>query len=191
MDSIWVFMIIFSLIIGIATGKTPDILNTIINSAKTATENSISIIGMICFWSGIMKIAEENKIIDRFSKLLKPIIKILFPKLINEKAKGFIALNMTANVLGLGNVATPLGLKAMKSMQEENNNKEELTDEMKMLIVLNTTSIQLIPTTIIGIRAIHDSKNPVIIVIPILIASLTSVIFGVILTKIISNKKGR
>lgn len=185
MNKIWVFMIIFSIIIGIANGKSPEMVNAIIESAKTATENSINIIGMICFWAGIMKIAEDTGIIVKLSKLVNPILKILFPNLKNNgKAKGYIALNMTANILGLGNIATPLGLNAMKQMQEENPDKEKMTKEMMMLIVINTASIQLIPTSIIAIRAAHNSENPVIIVVPILIASFISVIIGIILVKI-------
>lgn len=185
MNVIWVFMIIASIIIGIATGKAPDIVSAIIDSTKSATENSLNIIGMICFWAGIMKVADETGIIKKLSKLVTPILKLLFPGLNkNSEAKGFIALNMTANILGLGNVATPLGLNAMKKMQEDNKEKEKLSNEMMMLIVLNTASIQLIPTSIIAIRAAHNSENPVIVVVPILIASFISVITGIILVKI-------
>lgn len=185
MNVIWVFIMIISIIIGIASGKAPDMVNSIIESTKSATENSLNIIGMICFWSGIMKVAEETGMIKKISKLVNPILKILFPKLKkNEEAKGFIALNMTANILGLGNVATPLGLNAMKKMQEENNEKDTLTDEMLMLIVINTASIQLIPTSIIAIRAAHNSANPVEVVVPILIASFTAVVTGIILVKL-------
>ena len=185
MNGIWIFMIIISIIIGLANGKSPEMVNSIIESTKSATENSIGIIGMICFWAGIMKIAEETGIITKLSKLVNPLLKFLFPKLKDSsEAKGFIALNMTANILGLGNVATPLGLNAMKKMQEDNLEKDILTNEMIMLIVINTASIQLIPTSIIAIRASHNSKNPVIVVVPILIASTISVITAIILVKI-------
>lgn len=185
MNIIWVSIMIISIIIGIASGKAPDMVNSIIESTKSATENSLNIIGMICFWSGIMKVAEETGMIKKISKLVSPILKFLFPKLKNnEEAKGFIALNMTANILGLGNVATPLGLNAMKKLQENNDKKDTLTDEMLMLIVINTASIQLIPTSIIALRAAHNSSNPVIIVVPILIASFTAVITGIILVKL-------
>ncbi|MBQ9314710.1 MAG: nucleoside recognition protein [Clostridia bacterium] len=189
MNNIWVFMIIISIIVGLANGKAPDMVNSIIESTKLATENSTSIIGMICFWAGIMKIAEETGVIKKLSKLVNPILKVLFPKLKDEgEAKGFIALNMTANILGLGNVATPLGLNAMKQMQQENPNKDTLTNEMIMLIVINTASIQLIPTSIIALRAAHHSENPVIVVVPILIASFISLVTGIILVKIKCKK---
>jgi len=178
-------MMIISIIVGLANGKAPELVNAIIAAAKSATENSVNIIGMICFWAGMMKIAEEAGIIKKLAKLVDPFLKFLFPKLKNDTdAKGFIALNMTANILGLGNVATPLGLNAMKRMQENNIEKDTLTDEMMMLIVINTASIQLIPTSIIALRASYQSTNPVIVVIPILIASFLSVMVGVILVKI-------
>lgn len=191
MNRVWVFMIIISILIGIVNGKAPEMVNTIIESTKTATENSMNIIGMICFWAGIMKIAEETGVIKKLAKLVNPILNILFPKLKNsDEAKGFIALNITANILGLGNVATPLGLNAMKKMQEENQKKGTLTDEMMMLIVINTASIQLIPTSIIALRAAHNSENPVIVVVPILIASFISVVTGILIVKFkCRNKK--
>lgn len=185
MNGIWTFMMVISIIIGISAGKAPDMVNSIINSTKSATENSLNIIGMICFWSGIMKVAEETGIIKKISKLVAPVLKLLFPNLSkNSEAKGFIALNMTANILGLGNVATPLGLNAMKKMQEDNIEKDKLSDEMMMLIIINTASIQLIPTSIIALRAAHNSENPVVIVVPILIASFVSVATGIILVKL-------
>lgn len=185
MNKIWIFMIITSIVIGTINGLAPDMVDAIFDSTKSATENCLNILGMVCLWSGIMKVAEECGIVKKLSRLVSPILNILFPKLKKDsEARGTIALNMTANLLGLGNVATPLGLSAMEDMQKNNSDKDTLTDEMMMLIVLNTASIQLIPTSIIALRVAHGSANPVIIVAPILIASLASVICGVILVKI-------
>ena len=190
MNKIWTTMILISIAIGIIKGMASDMVNVIFDSAKTATENSLNIIGMICLWSGIMKVAEECNVVGKLSKCINPIINLLYPKLKNSKeAKGNIAMNMTANFLGLGNVATPLGIKAMEKLQEENENKDELSDDMMMLIVVNTASIQLIPTSIIALRVAQGSKNPVIIVVPILIASLISVLTGIILVKMKCRKK--
>ena len=185
-------MIIISIAIGILKGSATEMVNAIFDSTKTATENSINIIGMICLWSGIMKVAESCGIVNKLSKIVNPFLKILFPKLRkDDEARGFIALNMTANLLGLGNVATPLGLNAMEKLQEENNNKDVLSDEMLMLIVINTASIQLIPTSIIALRVAHGSENPVIVVVPILIASIASVITGILLVKLKCKKERR
>jgi spore maturation protein A len=177
-------MIIISVIIGMSQGLASEMVNSIFDATKSATENCINIIGMICLWSGIMRVAEECGIVSKLSKVVSPILNILFPKLKKDsEARGAIALNMTANLLGLGNVATPLGLSAMEKMQEENLDKNTLTNEMMMLIVINTASIQLIPTSIIALRVAHGSTNPVIVVVPILIASLVSVLAGVLIVK--------
>lgn len=190
MNKIWIYMLMISIGIGVYRGMAQEMVNTIFESASSATQNSISIIGMICFWSGIMKVAEECGIVQKLSKYVSPFLHIIFPKLNKDsEASGAIALNMTANMLGVGNVATPLGLKAMKCMQEANDDKDTLTDEMMMLVVINTASIQLIPTSIIAIRAIHNSENPVSIVIPTLISSVLSVIVGIVLVKISCRRR--
>lgn len=185
MNKVWIFMLLISIVIGIVKGVAPEMVESIFDSTKSATENCINIVGMLCLWSGIMKIAEECGLVKKLSKFVSPILNLLFPKLDkNSEARGFIALNMTANLLGLGNVATPLGLDAMEKMQENNKHKDTLADEMLMLIVLNSASIQLLPTSIIALRVACDSKNPVIVVIPILVSSFISVLVGVVAVKI-------
>lgn len=133
-----------------------------------------------------MQIASKTTFIKQISKLLTPVIKLLFPELkYNEKIQNEISMNMVANILGLGNAATPLGLKAMKSMQIENNEKDKLTDSMMMFIVINTASIQIIPTTVIAIRNSMESKNPTAIVFSVWIATISAAIAGIIATKIV------
>ncbi len=183
-------MLLISIIIGICRGLAPEMVESIFESAKSATENCFNIVGMLCLWSGIMKIAEECGLVKKLSKFVSPILNILFPKLDkNSEARGFIALNMTANLLGLGNIATPLGLDAMEKMQENNKIKDTLTDEMMLLIVLNSASIQLLPTSIIALRVAHNSENPVIVVVPILISSFISVLVGVLVVKLKCRKE--
>ena len=131
-----------------------------------------------------MEIASKTQIINYLSKILKPITKKLFLDL-NEKSYNNIIMNMIANILGLGNAATPLGLKAMKELQKENSNKEELSDNMMMLIVLNTASLQIIPTTIIAIRGSLGSTNPTKIIFPVWISTICAAIVGSICTKIV------
>ena len=133
-----------------------------------------------------MQIANKTTFVNKLSGVLKPIIKILFPELKNnEKIQKEISMNMVANILGLGNAATPLGLKAMKSMQKENNKKDVLSDSMMMFIVINTASIQIIPTTVIAIRNNLGSTNPTVIVFPVWIATICAAIAGVIATKVL------
>ncbi len=124
-----------------------------------------------------MQIANRSTVIDKLTKFLIPINKILFPELKNNvQIKKEISMNMVANILGLGNVATPLGLKAMQSMQMENNKKDTLTDSMMMFIVINSASIQIIPTTVIAIRNSLESNNPTVIVLPVWIATVFAAI---------------
>ena len=133
-----------------------------------------------------MQIAKKTSLIQKLSKLLSPFLNYLFPKLTdNSKIKKEISMNIIANILGLGNAATPLGLKAMDSMQKENIKKDTLSDSMMMFIVLNTASIQLIPTTVIAIRTSLNSQNPASIVFPTWIATVIAACSAIFATKIL------
>lgn len=172
-------------------GNIEKINNSIFQSTTNAVELSINLLGTICLWSGIMEIAENTKIIKLLTKLLEPILKLLFPELKNNtEIKKEISMNMIANILGLGNAATPLGLKAMKSMQKENKNKTRLTNTMAMFIILNTASIQLIPTTIIAIRNSLGSENPTKIIFPVWIVTILAAITGILVTKFFIKIEG-
>ena len=142
-------------------------------------------------WSGFMKIAEKSGIVKSLSEKVTPLVHFLFPELPRgNEATGHIAMNMTANILGLGNIATPMGLKAMETLEKYNKKKERLSNSMMMFIILNTASIQIIPTSVIALRATYQSENPADIVIPIILASLGSVLVGIILVKL-SCKMGK
>ena len=133
-----------------------------------------------------MKIASDSSLVKKLSKLLSPILNFLFPSLItNNKIKKEISMNIIANILGLGNASTPLGLKAMESMQKENPKKDTLSNPMMMFIVINTASIQIIPTTVIAIRNSLGSNNPTSIVFPVWIATICAAIAAVLATKIL------
>ena len=137
-----------------------------------------------------MKIAQNTSLITRFTKMLNPIMNWLFPSLKeNKKAKEQIAMNMTANILGIGNASTPLGLKAMETLQRDNIDKEKLSDSMAMLIVLNTASLQIIPTTIIAIRVSLESENPTSIIVPVWIATVCAAIAGILSVKVFIAKE--
>jgi spore maturation protein A len=184
-------MIISSFGVAIFNGRLQQVVKALFESAQTAVQMCINLIGILCLWSGIVKIADKCGIIQKISKIANPIIKLLFPKLQkNSEASGHIAMNMTANFLGLGNIATPMGLKAMIELQKLNSNKNVVSDEMLMFIILNTASIQIIPTSAIALRTTYGSSNPTSIVIPTIIASLISVIIGVIIIKIYTKKWG-
>jgi len=162
---------------------------SIFDSCKNAVDLSITFLGTMCLWSGIMQIAKKTTLIQKLTNILKPIMKILFPDMKQEDvAYQEISMNIVANILGLGNAATPLGLKAMKTMQKTNPNKERLTNSMAMFIIINTASIQLIPTTVIAIRSSLGSSNPTSIIIPVWIATIGAATAGVIGAKILMKK---
>lgn len=189
LNIIWPIFIIISFVYGIFSGNVENINNAIFESASDAVELTITFFGTVCLWNGIMQIAIKTTFVQKLTKLLRPMIKFLFPDIKKEeKAYEEISMNMIANFLGLGNAATPLGLKAMKSMQKNNVQKDTLSDSMAMFIIVNTASMQLIPTTVIAIRSSLDSSNPTRIIIPVWIATICAAIAGVIAAKILMKK---
>ena len=186
MNIIWPAFIIVSFIYAILTGKVNEINEGIFSSVSDAVQLSITFLGTICLWNGVMEIVKRTTLIEKLTKFLNPLMIVLFPKLKNDnKIKSEISMNIIANVLGLGNAATPLGLKAMKSMQEKNIKKDTLSDEMMMFIVLNTASLQLIPTNVIAIRTALNSNNATQIIFPVWGATIIAAIIGIIATKLI------
>ena len=185
LNMIWPVFIIISFSYAIFSGNLESLNSSIFESVSDAVNLSITMLGTMCLWNGIMKIASETKIIDKLTKFLKPIIHFLFPKIKrNSNAEKEISMNMVANILGLGNAATPLGLKAMQSMQKDNPKKDTLTDSMAMFVILNTASIQLIPTTVIAIRNSLSSEKATAIVFPVWIATICAAIAGITATKL-------
>ena len=194
LNVVWPVFIIISFIYAFFFGDIENLNNSIFKSTTDTVNLCLTLLGNICLWSGIMNIANKTTLMKKFTKLLRPIIKFLFPDIdLNSVIHEEISMNMVANILGLGNAATPLGLKAMKSMQKENKNREILSNSMAMFIVINTASIQLIPTTVIAIRSSLESKNPTAIVFPVWIATISAGIAGVLATKVFIklSSKGR
>ena len=189
LNILWPAFIIISFVYAIFTGRANEINQGIFESVEDAVELSITFLGTICLWNGIMEIVKRTTLMKKLTKLLNPIMKLLFPDLKNnEQARSEISMNIIANILGLGNAATPLGLKAMKTMQKENPKKDTLSNSMAMFIVLNTASLQLIPTNVIAIRTSLGSENPTQIILPVWWATIVAAIVGVIATKIIIKK---
>ncbi len=155
----------------------------------SAVELCITLLSTMSLWCGIMKIVQNTSLINKLTNLLKPITRKLFPEIKeNSVIHGQISMNIIANILGLGNAATPIGIKAMKSMQEENKSKDTLTDSMAMFIIINTASIQIIPTTVIAIRNSLNSNNSTIIILPVWIATISALIAGIIAAKILKKR---
>ena len=189
LNILWPMFIISSFVYAIFAGKIPDINNSIFEATETAVELSLSILGTMCLWNGVVEVASKTNIIKHITNCLNPIMKKLFPDVKKEDvAYKQITMNIIANIMGLGNAATPLGLKAMKSMQKDNKDKDKLNNSMGMLIVLNTASIQIIPTTVIAIRNSLGSKNPAIMIVPVWCATVCAALCAVIASKILMKK---
>ncbi len=189
LNIIWPIFIIIAFIYAIFTGKVEEINNSIFESASNAVNLTITFFGTICLWNGIMQIAKNTTLINKLTKLLTPIMKYLFPEIEkNDEVHKEISMNMVANILGLGNAATPLGLKAMKTLQKSNLKKDTLSNSMAIFIIINTASIQLIPTTVIAIRSSLKSINPTSIIIPVWIATIVAAITAIITAKILMKK---
>ena len=187
LNYIWFGMILISVVVGTVTGKIDAVTEAAINSAKTAVEISIGLIGIMALWLGMMKIAEESGLVELIAKVVRPLTLRLFPDVPpDHPAIGSIVLNMAANILGLGNAATPLGLKAMQELQELNPNKDTATDAMCTFLAINTSSIQLIlPATVIGIMGVSSSE----IFLPTILATSMSTIAAIIAVKTFSKMK--
>ena len=192
LNYIWPIFIIISVIYAMVGGNTEDVNNGIFNSCKEAVELSVTFLGTLCLWTGLMEIVKNTSIISKLKKLLIPVMKMLFPRIKkNDEVYNEISMNIIANILGLGNAATPIGIKAMEKLQKENKKKDTLSDEMMMLIVLNTASIQIIPTTVIAIRNSLNSANPTTIIIPVWISTICAAVCGIIATKVLIHKKSK
>ncbi len=189
LNIIWPAFIIIAVIYAFFTGNIEKVSNGIFESAESAVQLTITFFGTICLWNGIMEIAKRTSLMQKLTKVLSPLIRFLFPEL----KKGSIAyqeisMNVVANLLGLGNAATPLGLKAMKTMQKENPHKDTLTNSMAMFIVINTASIQLIPTNVIAIRSSLGSSSPSGIILQVWVATIIAAIVGITATKLFMKR---
>ena len=160
LNYIWFLIILLSVVIGAVTGNIDAVTEAAINSAETAVELSIGLIGIMALWLGIMSIAESSGLVELIAKVVRPITVWLFPEIPPEHpAMGAIVLNMAANMLGLGNAATPLGLKAMQELQSLNPDKETATNAMCTFLAINTSSVQLIlPATVVGLMGAAASE---------------------------------
>ncbi len=189
LNIIWPAFIIISFVYAIMMGNVEEVNKSIFDSAGSAVELSITFLGTMCLWNGIMKIVQETSLMKKLTTLLKPLMSFLFPELKKEcPAKEKISMNIIANILGLGNAATPLGIKAMSELQKDNTKKDTLSNSMVMFIVLNTASLQLIPTTVIAIRTSLGSENPSSIIVPVWIATMVAAITAIFVTKSLMKK---
>lgn len=185
---IWFIMIFFGILVGLLTGNGEAISKAMIGSVDSTVQFMIGLVGLMCFWCGVMKVAEKSGLTQKLSRLLKPVLKLIFKEAAkDEKALGAIVMNITANMLGLGNAATPFGIKAMQEMDRLNKEEGKASNDMALFLVLNAACIQLVPSTIISIRAATGSANPGAIIVPAIVASTIAAIAGVVSCKILQR----
>lgn len=185
MNYIFYGLIVISIVIGAINGKLPDVVNSILTGAEKSVQIALSLIGIMAFWLGIMKIAEKSGVVEFIAKLIKPVTRKLFNEIPTEDpAIGNIAMNFSANALGLTNAATPIGIKAMQELQEHNVDKKSASDAMCMLLAINTAGFQLIPATVIAVLVGIGYKNPTEIIAPTLIVTSFTFVCAVVLAKV-------
>lgn len=188
MNYIFYFLILISIVIGAINGKLQEVCNAVMSGAELSVKVAFSLIGIMAFWLGIMKIAQKSGIIEFLSKILKPITRFLFNEIPPESpAVGDIAMNFTANAFGLSNAATPFGLKAMEELQKENKDKSSASNAMCLFLGMNTAGFQLIPTTVLAVLIGIGYKNPTEIIAPTLLVTIIAFTFAVILSKILQK----
>ena len=177
-------MVVFSLFCAIATEKISELSGAVVIGGTDAISLVIKLAGVICLWNGLTSIAQKSGLTSLICKLFAPLLNLLFPKLKDKKAKEAIAMNITANFLGLGNAATPLGLEAMKRLQNINPTPEKATNEMVRFVVINSAAIHLVPTTIALLRSEYGSSAPMEILAPALTTSVIALTTGIMATNI-------
>lgn len=178
---IWLFFIAFGFAVAAAQGNVDAVTKAVFDGAKSGVTISFGLISILVFWLGIMRIAEDSGLLRRVARLLRPIVRMLFPDVPKDHpAVGYIMSNMSANILGLGNAATPMGIKAMQELQQLNPDKDTASPAMCTLLALNTASITLIPTTLIAIRMNFESANPAEIVGTTLLATAVATMAAII-----------
>ena len=181
MNYIFFPLIAISIIIGIFNNTLNDVVNAMLSACNTAVKISFSLIGIMAFWLGIMRIAEKSGLVQILSKLLNPIAKILFKEIKKDSPViGDITMSVAANALGLTNAATPIGLKVMQELQAENPKKETATDSMCMFLGMNTAGFQIIPATVIAILVGVGAKNPSEIILPTLLVTTLSFLVAIV-----------
>ena len=189
---IWVGMTVVGVLFAMVNGTMVEVNKALFVSAKEAVTLCIGLMSILVFWLGLMKIAEASGLLDKLSILFRPLMKWLFPDIpVNHPAMGYILSNMMANTFGLGNAATPLGIKAMEEMKELNGGKPQASRSMITFLALNTSAITIIPTTVIAIRINYNSASPTEIVFPTILATAISAVGAIIIDRYFYYRRKR
>jgi len=188
MNYIFYFLIAISIIFAVINGRLENVGNAILQGAELSVKIAFSLIGIMAFWLGIVRIAEKCGIVKFIAKLITPITKWLFNEIPEDnEAIGNIALSFSANALGLTNAATPIGLKVMEELQEENKDKKTASNAMCMFLAMNTAGFQIIPATVIAVLAGIGYKNPTEIIVPTLIVTSIAFLSAIIIAKLLQK----
>ncbi len=183
---IWFGLIVVAFIVAAIRGTAGAVTAGAIDSAKVAVEISLGLIGIMALWLGVMRVAEKSGLVTLLSRVISPVMRFIFPEVPRDHpAMGAIVMNLAANMLGLNNAATPLGIKAMEELQELNPEKDTATNSMVMLLAINTASIQLIPATVIGLMVAAGSKNPTAIISTTLIVTAASLVVAIVVCRLL------
>lgn len=181
---IWLFMILSGIIAAVIQGRVDLVTTAALNGAKDAVAVCIGLISILVFWLGMMRIAQDAGLLEKLANLMRPVAKFLFPNVpLDHPAMGYILSNMSANLFGLGNAATPMGIKAMEELQKLNPDPKTATPAMCTLLALNTSGLTLIPTTIIGIRLKYGSSDPTDIIGPTILATFVATSIAILLDR--------
>lgn len=192
MNYAWPILILFAFISSIITGNMSELSSSIIQGGQDAVSLLLRLVAMLCLWGGIMEIADRAGITKTVSGALRPVLKLIFPKLRNNRyVMEAISMNVTANILGLGNAATPLGLEAMRRLQSVNDDVNIASDEMIVFVVMNTAAMHVIPTTVATLRGQYGSASPMEIMPASVLSSFCALAVGIIAAKIGNKLKRR
>lgn len=185
MNKIWFYMIAFAVAFAATSGKLGLLSDEIFKSIQASVELGIGLIGGMVLWCGVLKVAEKSGLVDSLANLIRPIMSLIFNEIPEKSAAmGAMIMNITSNMLGLGNAATPMGLKAMDELQKLNPKKTTATNAMCLFLVVNAAPITFIPSTVIALRTSCGSTNPGIIIIPAIITSIVALSTGIICCKL-------
>lgn len=191
-NKIWISFIVIGIIGCILIGKIDSLNEIILSSTKDSLDMIIKIFPVMALWLGIMNIAEKSGLLARISKKISPVLKFLFPELKKDDPTfGFIASNIVANFFGLGNAATPFGIKTMESLQKQNKEKDTASRSMITFLVINTSGLTAIPTTIIALRMFYGSLNPTEIVLACFLATFFSTICGLLIDRFYAKRENK
>jgi spore maturation protein A len=192
MNIVWVLLIAAAVITAVFKGTMPEVSNATFKSAGTAIELAIGLVGGMTLFLGLMRVAQDSGLIQLLARALRPVFRFLFPEVPKDHpALGAIAMNFGANILGLGDAATPMGLKAMQELQTLNPDKETASNAMCMFVALHSSSLQLIPVMIISLRAAAGSRNPSEIIVATILATVASLVVAVVASKLFARWQGR